>query len=315
MAIRHALSGPTMGTRYSAVLYAPASIDLAPVQRDLQEAVDRVDAQMSTWKPASDLNRFNDAPPSAWIGVPDELLTVIGMALGIGRASGGAFEIGVGEAVEAWGFGASGNRPDPSRVAAAAGAHAPAHDLVELDPARGRMRKSAPVRLDLSGIAKGFGVDQLARVLDRHGIGSYLVSIDGEMRARGRKPDGGAWAIGIERPDPTARGAAGVVELVDGAVATSGDYRHSVAWGGRTVSHTIDPATGVPVENRLASVTVLAEDSMQADAWATVLMVMGETKGPEFAIRNGMDALFLCRSANGIDEIATGCFGRHATAD
>jgi thiamine biosynthesis lipoprotein len=136
------------------------------------------------------------------------------------------------------------------------------------------------------------------------------VSIDGEMRARGLKPDGSGWAVGIERPDPTARGVAGVVELLDGAVATSGDYRHAIAWEGRNVSHTIDPATGSPVENRLASVTVLARECVQADAWATVLMVMGETNGPAFARRNRMEALFLLRSSTQIEEMGTGGFDR-----
>ncbi len=310
---RHALNGPTMGTRYSAVFYAPASVDLVRVRRDLQDAVDRVDGQMSTWKPGSDLNRFNGAAVGEWIAVPAELLLVVETGLGIGRASGGAFEIGVGEAVEAWGFGPSGTEPDPGRIATLDDRR-PAFELVEVDRSSRRMRKSAPVRLDLSGIAKGFGVDEMARVLDRHGIADYLVSIDGEMRAGGRKPDGSAWAIGVERPDPTARGAAGVVELIDSAVATSGDYRHSVSWEGRMISHTIDPLTGTPVVNRLASVTVLARDSMLADAWATALMVLGESRGPEFARENGMDALFLVRLPDGIAELGTGCFQDEALA-
>lgn len=300
-----------MGTRFSAIFYAAAgAIDLPRVQRDLQAAVDRVDREMSSWRPASDLNRFKGSPVGDWIDVPEPLLKVVGVALDIGEASGGAFEIGIGDAVEAWGFGASSKAPDPARIAVHAGARRPSFQLIELNPARSRMRKSAPLRIDLSGIAKGFGVDELARVLERGGIGSYLVSIDGEMRARGCKPDGNRWAIGIEAPDPTYRSAAGVLELRDVAVATSGDYRHSFMWSGRSVSHTIDPATGTPVSNRLASVTVLARECIYADAWATGLMVMGERRGPAIAVRHELDALFLVRSANGIEEVATGCF-RH----
>jgi thiamine biosynthesis lipoprotein len=297
-----------MGTRYSAVFHAPGAIDLAAVQRNLQAAVDRVDAQMSTWQPASDLSGFNAAPSGRWIALPEKLLTVVEAALDIGEASGGAFEIGVGDAVEAFGFGASGPDPDPARIAGLPKTRRPAAELVELDRIAGRMRKRAPIRLDLCGIAKGYGVDELGRVLDGYGIGSYLVSIDGEMQARGLKPDGSAWAVGIERPDRTARGAAGVVELVDGSIATSGDYRHDAVWAGRAISHTIDPATGHPVENRLAAVTVIARQCMQADAWATALMVMGESGGPAFATRHRMDALFLFRTADGIEELATGAF-------
>lgn len=307
-AARHTLSGPTMGTRYAAVFHAPQDIDIDAVRRDLQAAVDRVDGEMSTWKPASDLSRVNAAPPGKWIRVPANLFAVVEAALGIGEASGGAFEIGVGDAVEAFGFGASAASPDPARIAILPAAFAPAAERIELDHAGRRMRKRAPVRLDLSGIAKGFGVDELGRALDRHGVENYLVSIDGEVRARGGKPDGTAWAVGIERPDRSTRGAAGVVALVDGAIATSGDYRHAVSLAGRTLSHTIDPATARPVENRLASVTVIAQECMQADAWATALLVMGESHGPAFAIRHRMDALFLLRTPDGIDELATGSF-------
>ncbi|MCC6735169.1 MAG: FAD:protein FMN transferase [Bauldia sp.] len=297
-----------MGTRYAAVFHAPQDIDIDAVRRDLQAAVDRVDGEMSTWKPASDLSRVNAAPPGKWIRVPANLFAVVEAALGIGEASGGAFEIGVGDAVEAFGFGASAASPDPARIAILPAAFAPAAERIELDHAGRRMRKRAPVRLDLSGIAKGFGVDELGRALDRHGVENYLVSIDGEVRARGGKPDGTAWAVGIERPDRSTRGAAGVVALVDGAIATSGDYRHAVSLAGRTLSHTIDPATARPVENRLASVTVIAQECMQADAWATALLVMGESHGPAFAIRHRMDALFLLRTPDGIDELATGSF-------
>lgn len=307
-AARHTLSGPTMGTRYAAVFHAPQDIDIDAVRRDLQAAVDRVDGEMSTWKPASDLSRVNAAPPGKWIRVPANLFAVVEAALGIGEASGGAFEIGVGDAVEAFGFGASAASPDPARIAILPAAFAPAAERIELDHAGRRMRKRAPVRLDLSGIAKGFGVDELGRALDRHGVENYLVSIDGEVRARGGKPDGTAWAVGIERPDRSTRGAAGVVALVDGAIATSGDYRHAVSLAGRTLSphhrSRYRPAGREPA--RLGHGD--RAGGMQADAWATALLVMGESHGPAFAIRHRMDALFLLRTPDGIDELATGSF-------
>lgn len=304
---RHALNGPTMGTRYSAILFAPHSIDLRPVTAALQAGVDKVDAQMSSWKPQSDLCRFNAAPIGDWIDIPAEFAEVIARGLEIGRASGGAFDIGLGALVNAWGFGPDG--PDVDTVltdALRTARRQPAHQALELDRANLRLRKHAPISLDLSGIAKGYGADVLASCLDHFDIRNYLVSIDGEMRASGGKPDGGSWAVAIERPGRTARDIARVISLRDMAVATSGDYRHVVEHDGTAYSHTMDPRTGSPLRNGLSSVTVLAPDCMSADAWATVLMVLGEDEGPSLAESLGLSALFIARLPNGLGELVVG---------
>ena len=283
-----------MGSRWSAVVFAADDVDTARLRADLQAAVDRVDDQMSTWKPQSDLNRLNRAPVGVWLDIPAELATVLAAALDIGRASHGAFDVGVGDLVRVFGFGGGARRPDPAGIAALTGrvSFAPPKTL-ELDRPNRRVRKHAPLTLDLSGIAKGFGVDELARVAEVHGIGSYLVGIDGEMRAGHAKPDGRAWAIGHERPDPQARALAGMFELVEGAVATSGNYRHRAIVDGREVSHTMDPRHGRPVDNDLASVTVFAERCIAADAWATAIMVLGSEAGLALAREIGLPAVLV----------------------
>ena len=127
--VRHALNGPTMGTRYSATLFAPEGTDIKALDAALFAAVDRVDRQMSTWKPDSDLNRLNAAPVGDWIAIPRELATVLAASLRIGRTSNGRFDIGVGNLVAAWGFGCAGPKPDANRIAALGKAGAPGHDL------------------------------------------------------------------------------------------------------------------------------------------------------------------------------------------
>ncbi len=204
----------------------------------------------------------------------------------------GAFDIGVGALVSAWGFGPGSGAPDREMIAAAAPLVAATAGL-ELDPAQGRARKQAPLCLDLSGIAKGFGVDEMAQVMDRFGIASWLVGIDGDMRARGLKPDGAPWAVAHERPDRHRREAMGVIELTDLAVATSGNYRHWAEHDGQAVSHTIDPATGKPVAHGLASACVLAETCMTADAWATAFMVMGAEAALRRAAAVGVRAILV----------------------
>lgn len=291
---RRALNGPTMGSRWSALFYGTEDLDTVALCAALQEAVDSVDRQMSTWKPASDLNRLNAAAVGAWIAIPRELTTVLATALEIGRASGGVFDIGVGDLVQAWGFGCGSRSPDPSRIASVIGrASFDPPKTLQLDPVSCRTRKLAPLMLDLSGIAKGFGVDELARVMGAFGVKSWLVGIDGEMRAYGSKPDGRPWAVAREKPSVGMRDIDGLIELHDGAVATSGTYRHAMEIGGQRMSHTIDPRTGSPLANDLAAVTVLAESCMVADAWATALMVSGTDAGLELAHGRGLAALFV----------------------
>ena len=290
--IRQALNGPTMGTRWSALFYAPPTFDPAAVQTTLQAAVDAVDNQMSTWKPDSDLMRLNRAPVGEWVKVPPDRACVLGLGLAIGRASAGAFDIGMGDAVSAWGFGPE--PADPQAIRAAMAAPRPlAHEVLELEGSM--VRKTGPIPLDLNGIAKGHGVDRLAEVLRNHGIQAGLVGIDGEMRALGLRPDGRPWAIAIEAPDHDRRAPHSILSLQDAAVATSGDYRHWVNVQGRRLSHTMDPRRGAPLQAPPASVTVIAPTCAEADAWATALMVSGAKAGANLAAKAGLDALLLLR--------------------
>lgn len=300
------LEGATMGTRWSVLIETEAAADLQPA---LQAAVDRVDAQMSTWTPDSDLMRFNAAALDAWIALPPELMTVLAEALAISRATGGAFEINLGAAVRAWGF--SGAQIDIDAIQAASQAPwTAATAALELDLPRGLARKSARLALDLSGIAKGYGVDQLAEVLTGFGHKQALCAIDGELRALGTQADGTPWPVVVEQPDSAARQPHSVLSLDSGAVATSGDYRHFVTIRNQRLSHTIDPRRRAPLLQAPASVSVLGPSCMKADAMATALMVMGQKAGLEFAKASGLNALFLLREAEGLRAQGTGIFAR-----
>lgn len=281
-----------MGSRWSAVAYAPAGFDAAALQDRLAAAVEEVDRQMSTWRAESDLNRLNGAPVGAWVEIPRALGEVLATALAVGEASGGLFDIGVGDLVTAWGFGGGRRVPDDAAIRASAGRRSfePPKTL-QLDAAMRRARKLAPLTLDLSGIAKGFGVDELGRVLEEAGLASWLAGIDGEMRAAGTKPGGQPWLVGHEAPAPDRRELAGVLALEDAAVATSGSYRHRTAHDGVEASHTMDPRTGGPLAGDLASVTVIARTCMAADAWATAIMVAGSRRGVALARSAGLDVV------------------------
>lgn len=301
---RHALNGATMGTRWSALFFSDAAADVSGLQRALQQSVAEVDAQMSTWKPDSDLMRVNRAAVGEWIASPPMLVDVLRLGLSIGRASGGAFDIGLGDAVAAWGFGPDAAVTESIRIARTA-KRRPSWEVLEIE--EGRLRKHAAVTLDLNGIAKGYGVDRLAATLRAFGVDSFLAGIDGELRASGLKPDGTPWSIAIEQPDNDRRAPHAMLVLENAAVATSGDYRHWVEVGGRRLSHTMDPHRGAPLSESPASVSAVAGTCAEADAWATALMVLGPVPGAKLAASNQIDALFLERRGSGaIEAVGTG---------
>lgn len=302
---RYALSGPTMGTRWSAIFFAPTNLPAAPIQSALQAAVDKVDNQMSTWKAQSHLMVLNRTPVGEWLSAPADLLSVVTLGLEIARASEGSFDMSVGAAVNAWGFGAAVSAPDQSQIDTLSGARANS-EPVEIDAQGRRLRRLADIQIDLSGIAKGYGVDQLGKLLQSIGITDYLASIDGELLASGGKPGGGGWMIGLERPLRARRDLAHTFAVSDMAIATSGNYRHWHEHAGTIVSHTIDPRSGRPLNNSVASVTVTARTCAMADAWATALMVLGPESGPAKARALGLDALFAIHHDDDFIEIGVG---------
>ncbi len=313
------LHGPTMGTRWSVSADVCAEVDAQALQQALADAVAQVDAQMSPWKPESDLNRFNRAPVGEWVPLPRETLQVLQCALQVCRQSDGAFNPGVGDLVDAWGFGAVRDAPDAQAIRAARQVQRrPTHERLELDTTAGRARKQAPLQLDLCGIAKGYGVDRMVEVLEQHGVAHALAALDGELRALGsqggsqggNRGDRRPWAVAVESPMPGRRSAQGVIELQDLAVATSGDYRRFVELGDVRLAHTMDARRGGPVRNSLASVTVLARDCMSADAWATALLVAGPAAGLAMAQRAGLEALFVERRGGRWIEMGLGRFGK-----
>lgn len=309
---RLTLHGPTMGTRWSVTCDAESGMDTQLLHQALAASVLRVDSQMSPWLSCSDLNRLNQAPLGAWLELPPEILEVLACALECARLSRGAFDPAVGALVDAWGFGATRTTPDAASIrAAATAAHPSTHQSIELDLVAGRVRKHAPIRLDLCGIAKGYAVDRMIAALHTHGIRHALAALDGELRALGSQWDGAPWAVAIESPETGRRAVHSVIELQDLAVATSGNYRRYWDIGDARVAHTMDVRPGArvgPVRNDVTSVTVLANTGMQADAWATALLVAGPGEGLALAQRMGLEALWLLRRNTALVTVGVGRF-------
>ncbi|MBN1489117.1 MAG: FAD:protein FMN transferase [Phycisphaerae bacterium] len=301
------IQGETMGTTYTVRFLKPDKLPWEKAHterlaREIARCLSDVNAKMSTYTPDSELSRFNESPAHVPFELSPETFEVFEAALAISAESAGAFDITVGPLVNAYGFG-----PPPEPPALPTGEQLEAlrqrvgYRLLALDPpSRTILKPRADVYCDLSGIAKGYAVDRVAEVMKAHGLTDYMVEVGGEVRVRGLNPDGMAWRIGIERPtrDGT-RVVMRAVELVDRALATSGDYRNYYIVDGRVYSHMIDPRTAMPVDHALASVTVLDQKAMIADGWATALMVLGPDEGYNLAEARGMAALFLVRTADG----------------
>lgn len=293
-----ACGGATMGTTWSVKAVLPATTDLPALAARVQRALDAVVAQMSPWEPLSDLSRYNRGPAGSWTPLPAATATVLRRAIAVAEASDGAFDPTLGALVDLWGFGPrpfSGDPPSAADIAALRAAGGWKRLTLDGDA----LFQPGGLKLDLNGIAKGFGVDQAAAALDRAGVKSYLVEVGGELRATGAKPDGQPWWVELERPPTANDSERTLVALHDLAVATSGDYRRFFEHDGRRYAHTLDPATGAPSANPTISVTVLARDCMSADAWATALTVMAPDAALAFAAAHDLAALIVSRDPKG----------------
>ena len=289
-----------MGTSWCVKLVASPRADLHAMHAGIQAQLDLVVAQMSTWEADSDISRFNRAAAGSWQRLPPEFFAVLACAMETARDSDGAYDPTIGALVEAWGFGPAqgGGVPDASELKSAQAGlgwrrvSLRSQDMSALQP--------GGVRLDLSAIAKGYGVDLVARHLRDAGIAAALIEVGGELYGYGRKPDGGQWQVLAEAaPDAEPdEEAICVIALDSVAVATSGDHWHAFEQDGTRYSHTLDPRTGKSVETAAAAVNGLAEDAMRAGAWATALAVMGGQAGYRFAQQRNIAARFVVRGSD-----------------
>jgi len=308
----HRLSGATMGTRWAVSFAGPARLDPTRVRREVEVILDGVIAEMSQWVDHSVLSIFNRAPAGTWLALPEGFFTVLRQALRLAQETGGAYDPAIGPLVDLWGFGPNGAPAEPPDEALAAWREgAGGWRRLALDEVGRRAFQPGGLRLDLSSVAKGFAVDLLSERLAASGLPGHLVEIGGELKGQGCKPDGRPWWVALEEPGaPADRQEAGdtIVALHGLAVATSGDYRRFLRKGGDRLSHTLDPRTGRPVDHGLASVCVLHECCMLADALATALTVMGLEEGYAWAAERGLAARFIRRMPRGFAETMTPAF-------
>ena len=296
-------SGPTMGTRYTVkvVLQEVSSERYTELEELVKATLDDVNAKMSHYLEDSEISQLNRWSTSEPFPISPDTLEVLQHANEISSTTGGAFDITVAPLVGAWGFGPPGRPPEPpaaeeiERLRELTG-----WEKLTVDRASSTATKAHPeLALDLSAIAKGFGVDRVADALDATGVENYMVEVGGEVRTQGLNPQGEPWRIGIERPVPNDQAIDLIVPLSGLAMATSGDYRNYYEVEGERISHTIDPRTGRPMTHNVASVSVIGPLCVRADAYATGLLVLGP-EGFDLAEGLGLAAYFLQRDKEGV---------------
>jgi len=316
------LAGSTMGTTYSIKFSTDTNgagpLDQLAIHQAIEDLLVNVNQKMSTYQPDSELSRFNLHPDNSPFHLSEDTFRVFELAQQISELTGGVFDITVGPVVNAYGFGPE-SRPEqmPTENELNQLRKRVGYQLIVLNPTTQTIRKTrADVYCDLSAIAKGFAVDQVAELLDKREIQNYMVEIGGEVRVRGHNADQQPWQIAIEKPITDVRsyyriiglgGSQQAVDLGSQSMATSGDYRNFyVLDDGSHISHTIDPRTARPVTHELASVTVIHQECARADALATAFMVLGPEEGYNLAESQGIAALFLVRQeGDAISERAT----------
>jgi thiamine biosynthesis lipoprotein len=304
------ISGSKMGTTYHVTVVAdqPAPDDLA---KRIDAVLDIVDHSMSTYKAASELSQFNDLAVGSSQQISADFARVLAVSKTVWERSGGAFDPTVGPLVDLWGFGPIATDVVPEQAQIDAAKAELGFQYLTLN--NSELAKSKAVRVDLSAVAKGYAVDLVADLLEMLALPDYLVEVGGEMRLSGSNPEGMPWRVAIELPSlmPQVERIIGVQDM---AVATSGDYRNYFEQQGVRYSHTIDPRTGRPITHSLASVTVLAEQCADADAWATAFMVLGDKDGMALANELAIPLYMLVKDGAGFKAIHSRAFEPYLNA-
>ncbi len=294
------VSGPTMGTSFNIKVFDPPEFE-----EDAAFLVDqllrKVNDQMSTYLKNSEISRFNRSESTDWFPVSEELATVVAFSQVVAEKTDGAFDVTVGPLVNAWNFGPDRSKravPEAEVIASLQKSVGFRKLSVRLNPPA--LKKSVPaLGIDLSAVAKGYAVDRVIELLNDQGAEDLFVEIGGEVSVSGSKA-GQWWKVGIQMPDAATDSVLVAHSMNvgggnDRSMATSGDYRNYFSVDGTRYSHTIDPRTGMPIEHSLASVTVVSEFCMAADAWATALNVLGPEEALRVAKSDGLDVLLVAR--------------------
>ena len=287
--------GATMGSTYS-IKWVPTEESPAPeaLQEEIESMFARFDSEASNWRTDSDLARFNASPAGTCMTMPESVLEMVQLADHFHADSGGSFDITVAPLLKLWGFhgGEQHQMPHPDQLQQVMLTVGQQHLHINDES---QLCKDVALTLDISSVGAGYMVDRVVERLATYGVKNYMVEITGELKAAGKKPGNRPWRIAIEEPRDDERVAQMILALDGEGVSTSGDYRNYYEVNGQRFSHTFDARSGHPVMHKLAAVTVLDDSAAEADGLSTLLMIMGEDRGWQYAVEHKIPAFFVIR--------------------
>ncbi|GAD90845.1 thiamine biosynthesis lipoprotein ApbE [Vibrio halioticoli NBRC 102217] len=307
-----ALAGKTMGTTYHIKYIADSKVaDSEAMQSKIDELLEKVNDQMSTYRPKSELSQFNQYKKAQPFPLSKDMETVVRESIRLNKLTEGALDVTVGPLVNLWGFGPEA-RPDNVPTDEELAARRKMIGIEHLSLTDQGLAKDLPdLYVDLSTIAKGWGVDVVANYLESLGIQRYLVEVGGELRSKGQNNQGIPWRIAIEKPTVDVREVELIIQPGNMAMATSGDYRNYFERDGIRYSHIINPKTGKPIAHKVVSVTAIHPSCMTADGLATGLMVLGEKEGIRVANQNGLAVFMVIKTEDGFKEVYSDAFAQY----
>jgi thiamine biosynthesis lipoprotein len=307
------LYGPTMGTTYNVKFVPVEGLNEQDLKQQIDQLLIDINQSMSTYIKDSELSQFNQWKSIEPFPLSAQTIEVLNEAKRLGEISAGLLDVTVGPLVNLWGFGPQ-SRPETIPTDELIKTTLQAIGLEKLTIGPSWASKTNPdLYVDLSTIAKGYAVDQVAQLLQSHNIANFLVEIGGEMRVSGIKASGKNWIIAIEKPEAEQRSVQELISIGDNAVATSGDYRIYFEEDGIRYSHLIDPSTGYPITHNVVSVTVIHPSSMTADGLATALIVMGKEKALSLADKYDIAVLLITKEKDGYTEYTSATFEQLVT--
>ncbi|MEI6707116.1 MAG: FAD:protein FMN transferase [Methylococcales bacterium] len=301
------ISGDAQGTTYHISFWSPQAVDTASIKQLVETEFTRLDMQLSNYRKDSVIEQLNATVSSEPLALSEEIIGLIEQARVVSIASEGCYDLTIKPLFDLWGFNGDKLTP-PDATSLQAALKQVGFAQIKIVDATHIQKLNPQLRIDLSSIAQGYSVSRMVALLEKQGIENYLVEIGGELQTRGKKPEGTAWRVALEKPLSSERTMQKIVTINRSeplAVMTSGTYRHYFDLNGKRYSHILDAKTGSPVDHNIVSVTVLHDNPTQADAWSTALLCLGKTRGIEAANKAGIAALFIEQDGEAFNELRT----------
>jgi thiamine biosynthesis lipoprotein len=288
------ISGPAQGSSFTVSFWTEQDLDRRSLEKQLKDELERIDLLMSNYRPDSVIEAFNAQQSDELVEVGEELVLMVDIAKQISAHSDGCYDLTVKPYFELWGFrGDKLTKPSAEQIQTLK--QTIGLDKVSSDGSR-LVKHSPGLRVDVSSIAQGYTVGQLATILDKAGIQNYLVEVGGELVSKGKKPEAKAWRVAIEKPLPDSQKLQKIISVQQDeplSIMTSGTYRHFYDLDGVRYSHVLDARTGTPVTHNTVSTTILIPDPTWGDAWSTAFLCMGSEQGLKVADELKLPVLFI----------------------